>query len=240
MTPNQFSPRNGLNKIVQVNAAAGNRGLQKQQASTRVIYDSLLQNASGFYRFFDNVASRTFPQTNLSENKLQVNESMVIKWINFHTFTIATGTTPVTAVAQFSATPALIGSNVPINTATTINYISACPLAYKAAVALTPTATNFPSQFIFQTDAITNGQSFIGTTTYSPAAGYYVKGIALETVSAGGICKVGTKGQFALGAGYPSATAYFDYVGTATSGINIIKGNSGSVTTTNVTLQGLK
>jgi len=141
---------------------------------------------------------------------------------------------------DISATPALIGSNVPINTATTINYISACPLAYKAAVALTPTATNFPSQFIFQTDAITNGQSFIGTTTYSPAAGYYVKGIALETVSAGGICKVGTKGQFALGAGYPSATAYFDYVGTATSGINIIKGNSGSVTTTNVTLQGLK
>lgn len=120
MTPNQFSPRNGLNKIVQVNAAAGNRGLQKQQASTRVIYDSLLQNASGFYRFFDNVASRTFPQTNLSENKLQVNESMVIKWINFHTFTIATGSAPVTAVAQFSATPALVRSDVSIEIANSV------------------------------------------------------------------------------------------------------------------------
>jgi hypothetical protein len=141
---------------------------------------------------------------------------------------------------DISATPTLIGSNVSINTANTLNYISACPLAYKAAVALTPTATNFPSQFIFQTDAVTNGATYIGPTTYSPATGYYVKGIALETVSAGGVCKVGTKGQFSLGAGYPSTTAYFDYVGTATSGVNIIKGNSGSVTTTNVTLQGLK
>ena len=157
------------------------------------------------------------------------------------TFTLIFKTSASSTRRQdISTTPALIGSNVQIDTATTINYISACPLAYKAAVALTPTATNFPSQFIFQTDAITNGQSFIGTTTYSPSTGYYLKGIALETVTAGGVCKVGTKGQFALGAGYPSATAYFDYVGTVRSGVNIIKGNSGSVTTTNVTLQGLK
>lgn len=157
------------------------------------------------------------------------------------TFTIIfKGSSSSTLRRDISATPALIGSNVTINTATTLNYISACPLVNKAAVALTPTATNFPSQLIFQTDAITNGATYIGSTTYSPATGYYLKGIALETVSAGGICKVGTKGQFALGAGYPSTTAYFDYVGTATSGVNIIKGNSGSVTTTNVTLQGLK
>lgn len=85
MTPRVFSPRNGLNKIVEVNSGQGNRGLQNQQASTRVIYDSLALTAGqSYYRFFDNCSSRTFPNTNLSENKLQVNESIVVKWINFH------------------------------------------------------------------------------------------------------------------------------------------------------------
>lgn len=89
-----FSPRNGLNKLVEVNAGQGNRGLQSQQASTRVIYDSLPSTASqAYYRFFDGCNARTFPFTNLSENKLQVNESMVIKWVNFSVFTYTAGQT---------------------------------------------------------------------------------------------------------------------------------------------------
>lgn len=89
----KFSSRSGLQKLVEVNALQGNRGLQDQQASTRVIYDTLTFVANqSYYRFFDNVSSRTFPNTNLSENKLQVNESMIIKWINFHVYvTTATG-----------------------------------------------------------------------------------------------------------------------------------------------------
>jgi hypothetical protein len=146
----------------------------------------------------------------------------------------------VTKRQDVSAAAVNIGTAVTIDTTTTLNYVSACPLAYKAAVAMTPTATNFPSQFIIQTESLTNGQTFTSTTPYSPISGYYLKGIALETVSAGGTCKVGVKGQFALGAGYLPWTASFDYVGTARSGVNMIKGNSGSVTTTNVTLQGLK
>lgn len=146
----------------------------------------------------------------------------------------------VTKRQDISASAVNIGTAVTIDSTTTLNYISACPLPYKAAVALTPTATNFPSQFIMQTESLTNGQTFTSTTPYTPISGYYLKGIALETVSAGGVCKVGVKGQFALGAGYIPWTASFDYVGTARSGVNIIKGNSGSVTTTNVTLQGLK
>lgn len=98
MTPRLFSPRNGLNKIVEVNAGQGNRGLQSQQASTRVIYDSLASTAGqAYYRFFDGVNARTFPFTNLSENKLQVNESMVIKWVNFSVFTYTAGATTGTA-----------------------------------------------------------------------------------------------------------------------------------------------
>jgi len=146
----------------------------------------------------------------------------------------------VTRRQNVSAAGAFIGSPVTIDSAATMNYVSACPLAYEAAVALTPTATNYPSQLIFQTDGITNGQSFTSSTTYTPTTGYYLKGIALETVSAGSPCKVGIVGTFALGASYTSASAAFDYVGTTRSASNIIKGNAGSVTTTNVTLQGLK
>jgi hypothetical protein len=146
----------------------------------------------------------------------------------------------VTRRQNVSASGAFIGSPVTINSAATMNYVSACPLAYKAAVALTPTATNNPSKLIFQTDTITNGQTFTSTTTYTPTTGYYLKGIALETVSAGSPCKVGVAGTFALGATYPSASVAFDYIGTTRSGTSPVKGNAGSVTTTNVTLQGLK
>lgn len=101
MTPRMFSPRNGLNKLVEVNASQGNRGLQSQQATTRVIYDSLAISATaGYYRFFDNVASRTFPFTNLSENKLQVNESLVVKWINFHILDTTTATPSVKSISS--------------------------------------------------------------------------------------------------------------------------------------------
>lgn len=146
----------------------------------------------------------------------------------------------VTRRRDVSATGTLLGSPVTIDSAATMDYVSACPLAYEAAVALTPTATNYPSQLILQTDTVTNGRTFVGATTYAPTTGYYLKGIALETVAAGGICKVGTKGRFALGGSYLSWSVSFDYVGTTRSGTNIIKGNSGSVTTTTVTLKGLK
>ena len=148
--------------------------------------------------------------------------------------------TSVTRRQNVSASGAFIGSPVTIDSAATMDYVSACPLAYKAAVALTPTATNNPSKLIFQTDTITNGQTFAGVTTYTPTTGYYLKGIALETVSAGSPCKVGVAGTFALGATYPSASVAFDYIGTKRSGTSPVKGNAGSVTTTNVTLQGLK
>jgi len=105
MNPRLFSHRNGLNKLVEVNASQGNRGLQNQQATTRVIYDSLpVTAAQNYYRFFDNVASRTFPYTNLSENKLQVNESLVVKWVNFHIYNSATSisvSSIATAGAQY-------------------------------------------------------------------------------------------------------------------------------------------
>lgn len=111
MTPRVFSPRNGLNKLVEINAGQGNRGLQSQQASTRVIYDSLPQVANTYYRFFDNVNARTFPFTNLSENKLQVNESMVIKWVNFSVFVNAAGLTTSTAKWSSIGTGSLFRSD---------------------------------------------------------------------------------------------------------------------------------
>jgi len=52
------------------------------QQTTRVIYDSINATAGqGFYEFFSNFAGKTEFQTNLSTNKLDSAESMVIKSI---------------------------------------------------------------------------------------------------------------------------------------------------------------
>lgn len=85
VTPNQ--------KIIGVNTRFGNKGIQKQQGTTRVIYDTLtLDTTANTFRFFEGVNTRTFPDTNVGQsgNGLQVGESLSIDrmHIGFVTFDI--------------------------------------------------------------------------------------------------------------------------------------------------------
>jgi len=71
---------NQVSKLAYVDAKLG-VGLPGQQ-TTRVIYDSVNAVAGqGFYEFFTNFAGKTEFQTNLTTNKLDSAESMVIKSI---------------------------------------------------------------------------------------------------------------------------------------------------------------
>jgi hypothetical protein len=71
---------NQVSKLAYVDAKLG-VGLPGQQ-TTRVIYDSINATAGqGFYEFFTNFAGKTEFQTNLTTNKLDSAESMVIKSI---------------------------------------------------------------------------------------------------------------------------------------------------------------
>ena len=102
----RYSNAAGLNKLVGVNDEMGNRGLGSAQATTRVIYDTLpVTTANPQFRFFEGCSSRTFPRTNLSEAKLQVDESLVVKYINFHAVVFsAAGALPVVSVETLATT----------------------------------------------------------------------------------------------------------------------------------------
>lgn len=101
-----YSTLPGLNKLVRVNNELGNRGLNKSQATNRAIYDTLpITAVNPSFRFFENCSSRTFPRTNLSEGKLQVDEALVVKYVNFHIVVFsAAGALPVVNIESLSTT----------------------------------------------------------------------------------------------------------------------------------------
>ena len=69
-------------KIVQVNAAQGVKNMGEMQGTTRVIMDAVQLSANGkpqTYNIFENCSKRQFPDTNLTENKLQVGESIAVQ-----------------------------------------------------------------------------------------------------------------------------------------------------------------
>jgi len=81
---------NQVNKLAYVDSKLG-VSLPGQQ-TTRIIYDSVNAAAGqGFYEFFTNFAGKTEFQTNLTTNKLDSAESMVIKSIQI--------------IANFNGTP---------------------------------------------------------------------------------------------------------------------------------------
>jgi hypothetical protein len=96
-------------KIVAVNKRFGNTGIQSQQGTSRIIYDSLpvTNNGQTTFRFFEDSTSRAFPFTNTGSdgNKLGVGDTMVLGSVLFCIArrTIATGnfegTNNLTAVA---------------------------------------------------------------------------------------------------------------------------------------------
>jgi len=73
-------------KLVAVNNKFGNKSIQSQQGTSRIIYDSIRITAGKTnFRFFEDSSSRTFPLTNTGSegNKLGVGDTMVIAQLLF-------------------------------------------------------------------------------------------------------------------------------------------------------------
>jgi hypothetical protein len=59
----------------------GLESLKKQQGTTRHLWDTLpVVTGQLYYRFFDGVNTRTFPFTNITDNKLEAGESLAIQY----------------------------------------------------------------------------------------------------------------------------------------------------------------
>lgn len=90
---NQRFSRTAGAKIVSVTDKLGIKGMQNMQGTTRIIYDSvpLASSASKTdLKFFENVNTRQFPLTNLTENKLQVGETIAMQRFSFMIVAIET------------------------------------------------------------------------------------------------------------------------------------------------------
>jgi hypothetical protein len=74
------------------------------QFSETVLYDTLPLDGRTIFNFFKDVQKRSFPRTNLTENKLQKQENMIVKFISLEvlTFSVA-GNDVVTSVDPLSA-----------------------------------------------------------------------------------------------------------------------------------------
>jgi hypothetical protein len=98
-------------KIVAVNQKFGNTGIQDQQGTTRLIYDTLPLGAVGAktLRFFEDSGSRPFPFSNTGSdgNKLGVGNTMVISSITFYLLTWDTVNLRFDNIAQVTTVPAL-------------------------------------------------------------------------------------------------------------------------------------
>lgn len=72
-----------VNKFLEANRRLGAQ-MDSQQGTTRVIYDTT-GNSVGLtqYDFFEQVTSKTYPATNIDQNRFQPGEGMVIKEIGF-------------------------------------------------------------------------------------------------------------------------------------------------------------
>lgn len=67
-------------RIGMVGRETGNRGLNKQQGTTRTIYDTIpLTGSPNVFNFFENLANKGFPWTNLNRNSFTDAEAMNIQ-----------------------------------------------------------------------------------------------------------------------------------------------------------------
>jgi hypothetical protein len=74
----QVTPQN---KIMDVNRRLGNKSIQNQQGTTRILYDTLLATGINTLSFFKEANTRVFPLTNTGSfgNKLEAGESLVLQ-----------------------------------------------------------------------------------------------------------------------------------------------------------------
>lgn len=67
-------------KLLAVANALGISDISNMQGSTRVVYDEIARTAGATeYTFFRDVASRSFPNTNLTTNRFEVQEALLIE-----------------------------------------------------------------------------------------------------------------------------------------------------------------
>jgi len=76
-----------VNKFLEANRRIGAQ-MDTMQGTTRVIFDTT-GNSVGLtqYDFFEQVTSKTYPATNIDQNRFQPGEGMVIKEIGFQSLT---------------------------------------------------------------------------------------------------------------------------------------------------------
>ncbi|RLC35869.1 hypothetical protein DRH27_06160 [Candidatus Falkowbacteria bacterium] len=100
----KFAQVSAQNKMINTADKFGNNGIKKQQGTTRVIYDTLMIDGSTKnFNFFENVQSRAFPFTNLTENKLNVGETMSIERAYFTLIALNTATGLITSITPLDS-----------------------------------------------------------------------------------------------------------------------------------------
>lgn len=95
-------------KIVAVNSAQGVKGIGGMQGTTRIIYDAVplsTTSTNTSFNIFEGCNTRQFPLTNLTENKLQVGESIALERFSMYIIECANGTTNALGVFPLAFFP---------------------------------------------------------------------------------------------------------------------------------------
>jgi hypothetical protein len=81
---------NQQQKLKYVAQELGLSTLDQMQGTTRNVFDTLANPnaANQSFDFFKNVGQRAFPNTNISDNRFQVNEALLIEYINVYKTTL--------------------------------------------------------------------------------------------------------------------------------------------------------
>lgn len=89
--------------MIATNEQFGNRNIKNQQSTSRVIYDALPADGRTLFEFFKNVSAHPdIPFANISENKLQVQESLTIRRLYFCVLIFNTDTGVFTNVTDLT------------------------------------------------------------------------------------------------------------------------------------------
>ena len=99
-------------KIVNVNDRIGNNFIKNMQGTTKMVYDTLPIDGRNVYEFFKDTNSRTFPDTNVKNDALNVAESLACQRISFSIVTKIEQTGAISSVVPLSQAT---GTELPLN-----------------------------------------------------------------------------------------------------------------------------
>ena len=87
-------------KIISVADKFGNRGIKRQQGTTRILYDTIPIDGRDVFRFFEGSNNRDFPLTNVGANgnRLNVGEALAVERAHFSILEIDPATNEVTSI----------------------------------------------------------------------------------------------------------------------------------------------